>query len=90
MADPEQQFPASKNDSSPDKENTDKQGPYPELAEEFRRADIPVLDQQAAVDVLEDTIPALEETWAAFEKTVPVLEETIPGPGTDFKSVPSE
>lgn len=74
MPDPERRFPAGRKDSS---SNKDKQGPYPELTEEFRQADIPVLDQQVAVDLPEDTVPVLEETYAEFEKTIPVLAEDI-------------
>ena len=78
MPDPERGFPASRNNSPPDKENTDDREHYPELTEEVRQADIPVLEQQPAVDVLENSIPLLEETFSMFEKSVPVLDEITP------------
>ena len=74
VPDPERRFPASNNNSSPDKENMNNQGAYPELTKQVRQADIPVLDQPVAAAALDDDIPVLEETFAEFEKTIPVLE----------------
>ena len=48
----------------------------PELTEEVRHADVPVLDQPVAADVPDDDIPVLEESLTLFEKNIPVLEET--------------
>ena len=52
----------------------------PELTQEVRHADIPVLDQPVTEKALQDTIPVLEETFPMFRKNIPVLdEEAAPG-----------
>lgn len=46
----------------------------PELDDQVRLAELPVLDQPVAAIAVDEEIPVLEETFAEFEKTIPVLE----------------
>ena len=47
----------------------------PELTQEVKHVDIPVLDQEVAAEGIPDNIPVLEETFSMFEKNIPVLDE---------------
>jgi hypothetical protein len=46
----------------------------PELDDQVRQVELPVLDQPVAAVAVDEEIPVLEETFAEFEKTLPVLE----------------
>ena len=46
----------------------------PELDDQVRQVELPVLDQPVAAVAVDEEIPVLEETFAEFEKTIPVLE----------------
>ena len=77
MPDPGRRFTARRNDAPPGGDVNPEH--CPELTQEVKRADIPVLDQQVAAEALQDNIPVLEETFTMFEKTIPVLdEEAVP------------
>ena len=77
MPDPERRFTARRNDAPPGGDVNPEH--CPELTQEVKRADIPVLDQQVAAEALQDNIPVLEETFTMFEITIPVFdEEAVP------------
>ena len=77
MPDPGRRFTARRNDAPPGGDVNPEH--CPELTQEVKRADIPVLDQQVAAEALQENIPVLEETFTMFEKTIPVLdEEAVP------------
>ena len=71
MPDPGRRFTARRNDAPPGGDVNPEH--CPELTQEVKRADIPVLDQQVAAEALQENIPVLEETFTMFEKTIPVL-----------------
>lgn len=73
MPDPGDRVPADGN-NAPAGHDTPEH--FPELTEEVTQAGIPVLDEQVAGNVLDDSMPALDETFTMFEKNVPVLDET--------------
>ena len=77
MPDPKRRITARRNDAPPGGDVNPEH--CPELTQEVKRADIPVLDQQVAAEALQDNIPVLEETFTMFEITIPVFdEEAVP------------
>ena len=77
MPDPKRRITARRNDAPPGGDVNPEH--CPELTQEVKHADIPVLAQQVAAEALQDNIPVLEETFTMFEKTIPVLdEEAVP------------
>ena len=79
MPDSEHRFKARRNDAPPGGDSKKIPEHCPELTQEVKHADIPVLDQQVTAQALQDNIPVLEETFTMFEKTIPVLdEEAVP------------
>ena len=76
MPDPGDRVPADGNNTPAEHDNGKPPERFPELTEEVTQAGIPVLDQQVAGNVLDDSMPALDETFTMFEKNVPVLDET--------------
>ena len=77
MPDPGRRITARRNDAPPGGDVNPEH--CPELTQEVKRADIPVLDQQVAAEALQDNIPVLEETFTMFEITIPVFdEEAVP------------
>ena len=79
MPDPKRRITARRNDAPPGGDSKKIPEHCPELTQEVKHADIPVLAQQVAAEALQDNIPVLEETFTMFEKTIPVLdEEAVP------------
>ena len=76
MPDPGDRVPAGGTTASSDDDSGKTTGRFPELTEEVTQAGIPVLGQQVAGNVLDDSMPALDETFTMLEKNVPVLDET--------------
>ncbi len=80
MSDHGRRITARRNDALPGGDSTKIPEHCPELTQEVRHADIPVLDQPVAAEALQDNVPVLEETFPMFQKNIPVLdEEAAPG-----------
>jgi len=80
MPDHGRRITACRNDALPGGDSTKIPEHCPELTQEVRHADIPVLEQQVTAEALQDTVPVLEETFQMFQKNIPVLdEEAAPG-----------
>ena len=75
MPDPGCRFSAHRHNTPPGGDSKKIPEHCPELTQEVRHADIPVLDQQVSAGALQDNIPVLEETFIMFEKNIPVLDE---------------
>ena len=73
MPDSGRRFSARRNDTPPGGDVIPEH--CPELTQEVRHADIPVLDQPVAAETFQDNIPVLEETFSMFEENIPVLDE---------------
>ena len=75
MPDPGRRFSAHRHDTPPGGDSKKIPEHCPELTQEVRHADIPVLDQPVVAEALQDNIPVLEETFPIFEKNIPVLDK---------------